>query len=137
VDRRLGLGDRAGIVRRVIHSLATALLVLTGALAIFGLASTLLARPPGRAHVVAVGAVEAVLVAQALIGAARVFGGAWPVETSTFLIYLLVSVCVLPIALQFARAEPNRWGGTVIAVGSMAVGVAVLRLLSLWGGAGG
>ncbi|WP_028923427.1 hypothetical protein [Pseudonocardia acaciae] len=122
----------------MIHSLAVVALVLTGALAIFGLVSTVLARPPGREHVLAAGAVEAVLVAQALIGAARVFGGARPAETSTFLIYLLVSVCVLPIALQFARAEPpNRWGGTVIAVGSVAVGVAVLRLLSLWGGAGG
>lgn len=121
----------------MIHSLAIALVALTGALAIFGLVGTVLARPAGQAHVFAVGAVEAVLVAQALIAAARVFRGARPAETSTFLIYLVVSVCVLPIALQFARAEPNRWGGTVIAVGAVATGLAVLRLLSLWGGAGG
>jgi hypothetical protein len=121
----------------VIHSLAIALVVLTGALAIFGLVSTALSRPPDQAQVFAVGVVEAGLVAQALIAAARVFGGARPAETSTFLIYLAVSVCVLPIALQFARAEPNRWGGTVIAVGAVATGVAVLRLLALWGGAGG
>lgn len=120
----------------MIHPLAVGLVVLTGALAVFGLVSTLLNRPPGQPHVLAVGVVEALLVVQALIGAARVFGGTRPVETSTFLIYLLVSVCVLPMALQFARAEPTRWGGTVIAVASIAVGVAVLRLLMLWGSAG-
>jgi len=43
-------------------------------------------------------------------------------------------VCVLPFFLQFARAEPNRWGGTVIAVAAVAMGVVVLRLLVLWAG---
>ena len=44
---------------------------------------------------------------------------------------------VLPLGLQFARAEPTRWGGAVIAVAAIAVGVVVWRLLSLWGSAGG
>jgi hypothetical protein len=42
---------------------------------------------------------------------------------------------VLPISLQFARAEPTRWGGAVIAVAAVAMGVVVLRLLALWAGA--
>jgi hypothetical protein len=41
-------------------------------------------------------------------------------------------VCVPPIALQFATAEPTRWGGTVIAVGAVGTGVAVWRLHELW-----
>jgi predicted membrane channel-forming protein YqfA (hemolysin III family) len=117
----------------MIHSLAVTLLVLTSALAIFGIVTTLLNRPAERPHVLAVGLVEALLVLQALIGAARVLGGHRLAEASTFLIYLAVSVCVLPLGLQFARAEPTRWGGTVIAVASIAIGVAELRLLSLWG----
>jgi hypothetical protein len=124
-------------VRRVIHPLAVVLLVLTGALAVFGIVTTVLGKPAERPHVLAVGVVEALLVAQALIGAARVFSGTRPEETSTFLIYLLVSVTVLPLGLQFARAEPTRWGGAVIAVAAIAIGVVVLRLLSLWGTAGG
>jgi predicted Co/Zn/Cd cation transporter (cation efflux family) len=116
----------------MIHLLAVASVILTGALAVFGIVTTVLGKPPGRPLVLAVGVVEALLVVQALIAAVRVFGGARPVETSTFLIYLLVSVCVLPFFLQFARAEPNRWGGTVIAVGAVAMGVVVLRLLELW-----
>jgi hypothetical protein len=39
---------------------------------------------------------------------------------------------VLPIATQFAYAEPTRWGGTVVAVGAVATLVAVLRLQGLW-----
>jgi hypothetical protein len=119
----------------MIHPLAVALVWLTGVLAVFGIVSTVLGRPAERPHVLAVGVVEALLVAQALIAAARVFGGTRPTETSTFLIYLLVSVCVLPISLQFARAEPTRWGGAVIAVAAVAMGVVVLRLLALWAGA--
>lgn len=117
----------------MISVLAYTAVGLTVALAAFGLATTALGRPAGREHSLAVGVVEAVLVVQAVIAAVMVVTGARPVETQTFLIYLLVSLCVLPIGLQFARAdEETRWGGTVIAVTALATGVAVLRLYSLW-----
>ena len=112
-------------------ALALATLVATGALAVFGLALTALNRPPGRELKIAVGVVVALLAVQATIGAVRAFGVTLP-EQSTFLIYLAVSVCVLPIATQFAYAEPTRWGGTVVAVGAVATLVAVLRLQGLW-----
>ena len=35
-------------------------------------------------------------------------------------------------SLQFATAEPSRWGGAVIAVGAIGTLVAVLRLQGLW-----
>ncbi len=120
----------------MITALAVALLVLTGGLAVFGLVSTALGRRVGRVHTLAVGGVEAVLMVQAVIGIVRVVGGSRPVETETFLIYLLVSVCVLPLGLQFGSADESRWGGAVIAVAAIATGVAVLRLLSLWVGVG-
>ena len=72
---------------------------------------------------------------QAVIGAVRAFGVTLP-EQSTFLIYLVVSVCVLPIAVQFAFAEPSRWGGAVVAVGAVATLVAVVRLQGLWAAGG-
>jgi len=121
----------------VITTLAFALVALTVALAVFGLVTTALGHPAGRAHTLAVGGVEALLVVQAVLAVLRVLGGARPPETETFLIYLVVSVCVLPIGLQFAKADETRWGGTVIAVTAVATGVAVLRLLALWGGASG
>jgi hypothetical protein len=116
----------------VIDALVVAVLVAAGALAVFGVVTTVLGRPPDRVMRLAVGAVVALLVVQAAIAAIRVFAGAAVPETSTFLIYLVVSVCVLPIAVQFATAEPTRWGGTVIAVAAVATAVAVLRLQGLW-----
>lgn len=117
----------------MIDALVVAVLLAAGALAIFGVVTTVLGRPPDGLMRPAVSAVVALLAVQAVIAAGRVVvGGAAVPETSTFLIYLVVSVCVLPIATQFATAEPTRWGGTVIAVGAIATGVAVLRLQSLW-----
>lgn len=116
----------------MIDALVIAGYVATGALAVFGVVTTILNRPPDRATKLAVGVVVALLVVQAAIAAFRVFTGTSLPETSTFLIYLVVSVCVLPIALQFATAEPTRWGGLIIAVAAIATGVAIWRLQGLW-----
>jgi hypothetical protein len=116
----------------VIDALVLLLLVATGALAVYGVALTVRNRPPDRFTRPVVGVVVALVALQAVIAAVRVFGGVELPETSTFLIYLVVSVCVLPIALQWAVTEPSRWGGAVIAVGAIATGVAVLRLQGLW-----
>lgn len=116
----------------MIDALVMVVLVATGALAVLGVAGTVANRPPGRAMRLAVGAVVALLAVQAAIAAVRVFGEVTLPETTTFLIYLAVSVGVLPTAAQFANAEPTRWGGTVVAVAAIATGVAVLRLQGLW-----
>lgn len=116
----------------MIGVLVLVVLVATVATALFGLVTTVLNRPPDRLHQIAVGICEVLLVVQAVIAAVRVFGGVSLPEQGTFLIYLVVSVCVMPIALQFATAEPTRWGGAVIAIGALGTAVAVLRLQGLW-----
>jgi hypothetical protein len=116
----------------VIDALVVVLLLATGALAVYGVVLTVRNRPPDRFTKPAVGVVVALLALQAVIAAFQVFTGTQLPETSTFLIYLVVSVCVLPIALQWATAEPSRWGGAVIAAAAIATGVAVLRLQGLW-----
>ena len=116
----------------MIGALVIVVYVACGALAVYGLVEVLRKRAPGKPMRYAVGATVALLVVQALIAAARIFGGVALPETSTFLIYLVVSICVLPIALQWANADPNRWGGAVIAVGAIGVAVAVWRLQGLW-----
>ena len=122
-------------VADVIGALAVATLVATGALALVGLAFTALNRTPGRELRVAVWVVVALLAVQAVVGAVRAFGVTLP-EQSTFLIYLVVSVCVLPIALNFAYTEPSRWSGAVVAAGAVATLVAVVRLQGLWAAGG-
>ena len=116
----------------MIDALVVVVLVALGALAVYGLVTTVLNRPPDVWTKRVFGAVVALLVVQAAIAAVRVFGGVTLPETTTFLIYLVVSVCVLPIATQFATAEPTRWGGAVVAVGAVATAVAVWRLQGLW-----
>ncbi|MCW2716601.1 hypothetical protein [Pseudonocardia sp.] len=123
----------------MIVALEVVVLVALGLLAVFGLVITILNRPPDRTAKLAVGVAVALLVVQAAIAAVRVFTGVQLAETSTFLIYLAVSIGVLPIATQFATATdettgdgPTRWGGTVIAVGAIATAVAVIRLQYLW-----
>lgn len=136
----------------MIGLLVIAQCVVLVALAVFGLATTALNRPPGRQHRLGVAVCEVLLVAQAAVAAFRVLaGGVTLPEQSTFLIYLVVSVCVLPVALQFATAgsdravggdagraaePPSRWGGAVIAVGAIGTMVAVLRLQGLWAAGG-
>lgn len=116
----------------MIDALVVVVLVATGALALYGVAGTALNRAPGREVRPAVGAVVALLALQAVIAAVRVLSGVTLPETSTFLIYLVVSVCVIPIAAQFALAEPSRWSGAVIAAGAVGTAVAVVRLQGLW-----
>ncbi|WP_219412670.1 hypothetical protein [Pseudonocardia nigra] len=116
----------------MIGALVVVTLVAAGALAVYGLVGAVANRPPDRWMRLAVGVVVALLLIQAVIAALQVFGGVTLPETTTFLIYLVVSVCVLPIATQFAMAEPTRWGGAVIAVAAIATGVVVLRLDALW-----
>lgn len=121
----------------MIDALVLVVYVAAGLLAVYGIACSALGRHPGRDITIATGALEALLVVQAAIAAIRVLSGTELPERGTFLIYLLVSVCVLPIGLQFARTEPTtRWGGTVIAVAAIATGVAVWRLHELWVPAG-
>lgn len=123
----------------MIAALEVVVLVALGVLAVYGLVTTVLNRPPDRTMKIAVGAVVVLLVAQAAVAAIQILGGVQLAETSTFLIYLAVSIGVLPIATQFATATdentgdgPTRWGGAVIAVGAIAVAVAVIRLQYLW-----
>lgn len=123
----------------MIAALEVVVLVALGVLAVYGLVTTALNRPPDRTTKIAVGVVVALLVVQAAVAAVRVLTGVQLAETSTFLIYLAVSIGVLPIAAQFATATdettgdgPTRWGGTVVAVGAIAVAVAVVRLQYLW-----
>lgn len=141
-----------GSVPAVIGLLVLVVCVVLAATAVFGLVTTALNRPPDRVHRIVVGAGEVLLVVQAAIAAYRVLaGGVTLPEQGTFLIYLVVSIAVMPIALQFAIAgsdqaigaesgehaePPSRWGGAVIAVGAVGTLVAVLRLQGLWAAGG-
>ena len=107
------------------------------AVAVAGLASTLARRRIGLVHLAGAAVLEVLLVVQAVVAGVALAGGEHPPETATFLGYL-GGVVLLPVAgVLWARTEPTRWAGTVLAVAAAAVGVMVWRLLQLWGATGG
>lgn len=121
----------------MIDFLVVTLIVAALALAAFGFVLAALGRVPGRALLIAAAAVEAVLAVQVVIAAIRLVGGARPAEFGTFVGYLVAALILLPLALQWARAEANRWNGAVIGVAAVALAAAVARLNALWGTVGG
>ena len=111
--------------------------VVALALALLGLAATIARRRIGLVHVVGALVLEALLVVQTVLVCIALVDGQRPVELATFLSYL-VGVLLVPVAgLLWARTEPTRWAGTVIAVAGGAVAVMVWRLLKLWEATGG
>ena len=119
----------------------TALAVLaSGAAAVvvlLGLASTLARRRIAVVHLAATGVLEAVLLVQAVVAGVALAGGTRPPQNAAFLGYL-GGVLVVPVAgLLWARAEPTRWAGTVLAVAALVTGAMVWRLVQLWNATGG
>jgi hypothetical protein len=102
------------------------------ALAALGGLSTALRRRIGSAHLAAAGLLELLLLVQAVATGIALAGGQRPAELATFVAYL-GSVVLLPVAgVLWARSEPTRWAGTVVAVAALAVAVMLWRLLDLW-----
>ena len=116
--------------------LAVAATVVAVSLALLGLATTLARRRIGLLHLVGAGLLEALLAAQAAVAVAALAGGNRPPETATFLGYL-AGVLLVPVAgVLYARSEPTRWAGTVLAVAALVAAVMVWRLVQLWNGPG-
>ncbi|MGY1690076.1 hypothetical protein ACI79C_06355 [Geodermatophilus sp. SYSU D00697] len=117
--------------------LVVAVTVLAAAVALAGLASTLARRRIGLLHLWATALLEVVLLVQVVLAVVLLVRGERPADTPTFLSYL-AGVALLPVAGGlWARSEPTRWAGTVLAVAAAAVGVMIWRLLQLWEATGG
>lgn len=113
--------------------LATVVAVL---LAAVGMVSTAAGRRIGQLHLLGTAVLEAVLLVQAVVAVVALLGGHRPPETAAFLGYL-IGVVLAPVAgLLWARSEPTRWAGTVLAVAALVVVVMVWRLVQLWNATG-
>lgn len=124
-------------VSPVIPVLVVAVTVTAALLALAGVASTLARRRIGLLHVGGAALLEVMLLVQAVLAVVQLVRGDRPADTATFLGYL-AGIVLLPVAgTLWARSEPTRWGGTVLAVAAGAVGVMVWRLQQLWEATGG
>ena len=101
-------------------------------LAALGAAATVAGRRIGLVHLAGAGLLELLLLLQAGIAVSALAGGTRPADPATFVSYL-VGVLLVPVAgVLWARTEPTRWAGTVIAVAALVVAVMAWRLLQLW-----
>ena len=111
--------------------------VTAGLLALAGLASTLARRRIGLLHLWGVAFLEVLLLVQAVLAVVSLLRGDRPADTPTFLGYL-AGIVLLPVAgALWARTEPTRWSGTVLAVAAATVAVMAWRLQQLWEATGG
>lgn len=112
--------------------LVIAVTLTAGALALAGIASTLVRRRIGLLHLAGAALLEVLLLVQAGLAVTALLRGERPPDTPTFLSYL-AGVVLLPVAgTLWARTEPSRWAGAVLAVAAGAAGVMVWRLQQLW-----
>jgi hypothetical protein len=86
----------------------------------------------GAGQVVALIAVELVLLAQAVAATVRIFAGVRPEQFGTFVGYLITSVIVLPLAAVLSFMERTRWGSVIAGVAGLVVAVLTLRLRQVW-----
>ena len=114
-----------------------AVTVTAALLALAGIASTLAGRRIGLLHLWGTALLEFLLLVQAVLAVVLLVRGERPADTATFLGYL-AGIVLLPVAgALWARSEPSRWAGTVLAVAAAAVGVMIWRLQELWEATGG
>jgi hypothetical protein len=117
----------------VITVLAYVVMALSGAMVVWGLVTTALDKPPGKAQLLYAAGVEAVVVVQTVIAFVGLARGFRPEELATTIGYLIGIVVLIPVAWFWANVERSRFSGVVLAVAGLAVAVMTLRLLQLWG----
>lgn len=71
---------------------------------------------------------ELLLLVRALAGLGPLLGDDQPDSTSTYVGYLIASVCVLPIAMKSVEGDRAVWSSAVVAVAALAVAVVAVRL---------
>ena len=71
---------------------------------------------------------ELLLVVRALVGLGPLLGEDKPGSITTYVGYLVASVCILPIAMRSIEGDRASWSAGVVAVAAVAVGVIAVRL---------
>lgn len=116
----------------MITPLAYAVIALSGAAMLWGIATAVVNRPPGKAQLLFAAGVELVTVVQSSIGLARIGAGFRPAEPATTVGYLIAVVLLIPVAWFWANVERTRFSGLVLAIAAASVLAMTLRLLMLW-----
>lgn len=116
--------------------LATAIIVASLAAAVWGVVLTVRNRPVGLWLVCLLGAVEVLLLVNAVAGFVNLASTERMVAGWEFGGYLVGALLVLPAGTAWSLAERDRWGAGVLVVACFAVPVMVVRMNQIWAGAG-
>ncbi|TDC81371.1 hypothetical protein [Actinomadura sp. 7K507] len=116
--------------------LATVIIVVALLVAAYALVAALRNRAMDLGHLISLGVLEALLIAQAVVGFVKLSGDEGPASSATFIGYLL-AVPLIPLAgAGWGLLERTRWGSAVIVIAGTGVAVMVVRLNQLWSGTG-
>ena len=116
----------------MIPALAYVVMAVAGVAVIWGIATAVVDKPPGRAQLLFAAGVWVITLAQSIVAAVYLVGGFRPQSLSTTVGYLIGIVLLIPVAWFWANVERTRFSGIVLAVAALAVVAMTLRLLVLW-----
>ncbi|WP_329521327.1 hypothetical protein [Spirillospora sp. NBC_01491] len=115
------------------NALATVIIVVSLLTAAYALVAALRDRPMGWGELITLGALEILLVVQAVLGFVKVADGAGP-GGATFPGYLLGALLIPVAGAGWGALERSRWGPAVIVVVGLAVAVMIVRMNQIWTG---
>jgi hypothetical protein len=109
--------------------------VIVGSLlaALWCLVATVRDRPVDRSHLVALGVVQALVLAQIVVAVVHLAQGQRPHSMTTFIGYLVAIFLIVPAGTVLARMEPTRWGSLIATVACVVDAVLIVRLDQVWG----
>lgn len=119
----------------MITGFAVTVAICASLVAVWSFVQSARKRLPDTPLLVALGVVELLLLAQAVIGVVLLIGGDRPGSMATYLAYLIGCLVVLPIGTFWALAERSRSSTAILGIACIAIPVMVLRLHEVWGGA--
>ncbi|WP_026404659.1 hypothetical protein [Actinomadura rifamycini] len=114
--------------------LATAVIVAALLTAGYALVTAVRDRPMSVGHLVVLGVLEILLIAQAVVGFVKLGGGEGPDPATTFAGYLIGVLLIPPAGAGWGLLERTRWGPGVIVVAALGVAVMIVRMNQLWSG---
>ena len=103
------------------------ILLVFGALTIWGLVEAARSRPPGALYLSALRIGELLLIAQALLGVALLAGGLRPARPELHVVYAVVAVVTLPAAQRYVRDRTPRQQMLTYALACLFLCAIVLR----------
>ncbi|MFI0348843.1 hypothetical protein [Actinomadura sp. 9N407] len=117
------------------NALANVIIVVALLVAAYSLVSSLRDRAMDWWHLGALGVLEALLIAQLVLGFVKLGeDGAGPAEPATFVGYLIGILLIPAAGAGWGLLERTRWGPGVIVVACLSVAVMIERMRQIWQG---